>query len=73
MNQVLRLLVRLQKPVGAYEQITRTYEIKDMCGNTAQCNQLISILQDAEMQISCPVEIHVHCIGDLPECLRKLC
>ena len=57
---------QVTETVGAYEQITRTYEIKDMCGNTTQCMQLISILQDAEMQISCPNEIHVQCIGDLP-------
>ncbi len=57
---------QVTETIGAYEQITRTYEIKDMCGNTTQCMQLISILQDAEMQISCPDEIHVQCIGDLP-------
>ncbi|NOY96745.1 MAG: T9SS type B sorting domain-containing protein, partial [Chlorobi bacterium] len=51
---------------GDYEEITRTYQIADMCGNTTSCTQLISVLQNADAQINCPANLTFQCKDDVP-------
>jgi hypothetical protein len=48
------------------EVITRTYQAEDECGNTAQCTQRITIHDMTNPQITCPDDIAVQCIEDVP-------
>ena len=46
--------------------ITRTYLAVDDCGNTASCNQIITVFDDTPPMITCPANITVECATDVP-------
>jgi gliding motility-associated-like protein len=48
------------------ENITRTYEIEDACGNTTQVTQLITIGDIVDPTASNPLPVNVECIFDVP-------
>ncbi|WP_321370377.1 Ig-like domain-containing protein [uncultured Draconibacterium sp.] len=52
------------------EIITRTYEVADYCGNTAQCEQIISVYESSEFVLICPnlPSYSFECdeVGDIP-------
>jgi hypothetical protein len=41
--------------------ITRTYEIADLCGNTARCEQLVTINDTIPPMLTCPMDTSVQC------------
>lgn len=48
--------------------ITRTYVASDQCGNTASCDQIITVLGSAPPTIVCPAGFAVECLEDVPPC-----
>ncbi|MCE7925240.1 MAG: HYR domain-containing protein [Haliscomenobacteraceae bacterium CHB4] len=46
--------------------LTRTYLATDECGNTATCDQIISVLDDSPPIIICPDPITVDCADEIP-------
>ena len=48
------------------ETITRTYRATDDCGNFTDCTQTITIDDTIDPTITCPADITVECIGDVP-------
>ena len=48
------------------ERITRTYRATDHCGNTATCTQLIIVDDTTAPQVTCPANVTVECIADVP-------
>ncbi|MEO6132136.1 MAG: T9SS type A sorting domain-containing protein [Saprospiraceae bacterium] len=46
--------------------VTRTYRSTDGCGNSATCNQTISVFDNTPPSISCPANITVECAGLVP-------
>lgn len=49
--------------------ITRTYTIADECGNIGMCTQTISIDDQVDPVITCPGDIMLECLGDVPPLL----
>ena len=56
-----RLVSETSDEADCPETITRIYEIKDLCGNTATCTQEIVIDNDNLPTISCPTNIRAIC------------
>jgi Dockerin type I domain len=60
-------------PVIAYvdvqtgDVITRTWTATDDCDNTDQCLQTITIEDSTDPVISCPNDVEVQCLADIPE------
>ena len=46
--------------------VTRTYRATDLCGNSATCNQIITVFDDTPPSISCPVNLTVQCANLVP-------
>ena len=46
--------------------IARTYRATDECGNTATCNQLITVIDQSAPSITCPANVSVSCTGLVP-------
>ena len=46
--------------------ITRTWTATDDCGNTTSKDQIITVADDIKPLISCPADILVQCIDDVP-------
>jgi ribosomal protein S26 len=46
--------------------ITRTYRAVDACGNSATCNQLITVNDQTAPSISCPANVTVSCASQVP-------
>ena len=46
--------------------VTRTYRATDLCGNSATCNQIITVFDDTPPMLSCPVNITVQCANLVP-------
>jgi hypothetical protein len=46
--------------------ITRTYRATDGCGNTATCTQSITVDDTIAPEISCPANVTVECLDDVP-------
>ncbi len=46
--------------------ITRTYQATDGCGNTAQCIQTITVDDTTPPSITCPGDVTVQCMDDVP-------
>ncbi|HZV68023.1 MAG TPA: hypothetical protein VFG10_00685, partial [Saprospiraceae bacterium] len=46
--------------------ITRTYRATDVCGNSATCNQTLTVFDNTPPAITCPTDITVQCAGQVP-------
>jgi large repetitive protein len=46
--------------------ISRVYTATDACGNTATCEQIITVQDNIQPDISCPADITVSCASDIP-------
>jgi len=46
--------------------VTRTYRATDVCGNTAQCTQIITVNDQTPPTISCPPPATVSCASQVP-------
>ncbi len=46
--------------------ITRTYRATDVCGNFAECTQIITVNDQTPPVITCPANITVSCASDVP-------
>jgi hypothetical protein len=46
--------------------VTRTYRSTDVCGNSATCEQIITVFDDTPPMITCPANITVECAADVP-------
>ncbi len=46
--------------------VTRTYRATDACGNSATCNQTITVFDDTAPSITCPANITVQCANQVP-------
>ena len=46
--------------------ITRTWTATDVCGNTASCDQIITVEDNTNPTIACPAGITVECVTDVP-------
>ncbi|MBK8554421.1 MAG: T9SS type A sorting domain-containing protein [Lewinellaceae bacterium] len=46
--------------------ITRTYRATDLCGNSADCVQIITVNDQAPPVISCLANVNISCPGDVP-------
>ena len=54
------------------EQITRTYQIQDSCGNTATCDQVIIINDAIDPGITCPPDVILYCPADTSSSLNGI-
>ncbi|MBR9915407.1 MAG: gliding motility-associated C-terminal domain-containing protein, partial [Algicola sp.] len=45
--------------------ITRTWTATDSCGNTSNCDQLITVGDDSPPTITCPADVYLECAEDL--------
>ncbi|MBD3297567.1 MAG: HYR domain-containing protein, partial [candidate division Zixibacteria bacterium] len=45
---------------------TRTYRAEDECGNTSDCTQEITIDDTTPPSITCPADVTVECLADVP-------
>ncbi len=52
--------------------IFRTWFTTDACGNSAQCEQIISVVDDGPPVLVCPPNITVDCEADVPDCPADL-
>ncbi|WP_321288833.1 Ig-like domain-containing protein [uncultured Sunxiuqinia sp.] len=64
MNETFTLVDETYPPGTCPEQIIRTYEIADSCGNTAQCQQVITILDNVGPEMVAPPDIEIVCLSD---------
>ena len=48
------------------ETVTRTYSIADSCGNTGTCQQIITVNDTIPPTLTCPAEVIVECLSDIP-------
>jgi len=48
------------------ETITRTYQATDACGNVGFCTQTITIDDTIAPQITCPADVTVDCMAEVP-------
>ena len=46
--------------------LTRTYRATDVCGNTAQCTQIITVNDQTPPTLTCPGPITVSCAPEIP-------
>ncbi len=46
--------------------VTRTYRATDACGNSAICTQLITVFDNTPPTFTCPANLTVACVGDVP-------
>jgi hypothetical protein len=46
--------------------VTRTYRATDVCGNSSECTQLITVNDTLPPVITCPEGLTVQCVGDVP-------
>src|SRR6185369_8319111 len=46
--------------------ITRTYRATDVCGNTNDCAQIITVNDTNAPSITCPLPANVQCANDIP-------
>lgn len=46
--------------------VTRTYRATDICGNSATCNQTITVFDNTAPTITCPATISVQCANQVP-------
>ncbi|MDQ3017694.1 MAG: HYR domain-containing protein, partial [Bacteroidota bacterium] len=46
--------------------VTRTYRATDLCGNSATCNQIITVFDNTLPVITCPANVTVSCAADAP-------
>ena len=46
--------------------ITRTYQAADSCGNTTTCTQTITVNDSIAPAITCPANVTVACVTDVP-------
>ncbi|MBK8554420.1 MAG: DUF3494 domain-containing protein [Lewinellaceae bacterium] len=58
-------VINAQTCVNRYT-ITRTYRATDLCGNSADCVQIITVNDQTPPTVSCPVNVNVSCAADVP-------
>jgi hypothetical protein len=46
--------------------LTRTYRATDVCGNSATCNQAITVFDNSSPSITCPANTTVQCANQVP-------
>src|SRR6185436_3686938 len=46
--------------------ITRFYRATDACGNSASCQQLITVFDNTAPQLNCPAPLTFQCASDVP-------
>ncbi len=46
--------------------ILRTYRATDECGNFVECTQTITVNDQTDPTITCPADLTVECVGDIP-------
>jgi hypothetical protein len=46
--------------------LTRTYRATDLCGNSATCSQIVTVLDDTPPMMTCPTNITVQCASLVP-------
>ncbi len=46
--------------------VTRSWTASDVCGNTSGCDQIITILDTTAPILSCPSDMTVQCVEDIP-------
>ncbi len=51
---------------GVECEVMRTYTATDICGNTATCEQIISVIDNVAPVITCAATLTVGCAGDAP-------
>ncbi|MBK7428558.1 MAG: DUF3494 domain-containing protein [Saprospiraceae bacterium] len=52
--------------IGVECEVMRTYTATDICGNTATCEQIISVIDNVAPKIICAATLTVGCVGDAP-------
>ena len=55
------------------KEITRTWTATDAAGNTAECVQLVSVVDSATPSISCPANTTVQCTGEIANSVNGSC
>ena len=43
------------------EEVTRTYQVTDLCGNTATCEQILTIDDEEAPMMTCPADLTAVC------------
>ena len=46
--------------------VTRTYKVMDDCGNSATCNQIITVFDNTPPLTNCPADVTVQCASQVP-------
>ncbi|MBL7114936.1 MAG: hypothetical protein ISS35_04155 [Kiritimatiellae bacterium] len=52
--------------------ITRTYTIRDLCGNSTNCDQVITIADNTPPSITCPGPTNVETLAEVPDAATSL-
>ncbi len=51
---------------GSARTITRTWTAEDECGNSSTCDQMIYVVDTTAPSITCPADVTVQCLADVP-------
>ena len=51
---------------GSARTITRTWTATDECGNSSSCDQMIYLVDTTPPSITCPADVSVQCLADVP-------
>ncbi len=51
---------------GSARTITRTWTATDECGNSSECDQIINMVDTTAPSITCPADVSVQCLADVP-------
>jgi len=65
-NPVITFVSDVPSGTSCPMTITRTYKATDFCGNESTCTQLITVDDQIPPQITCPTDLTVECMGDVP-------
>jgi len=65
-NPVITFVSDVPSGTSCPMTITRTYKATDFCGNESTCTQLITVDDQIPPVITCPTDLTVECMGDVP-------